>query len=794
MGCRRCGKSTGGSPLCSGCAAADIDATKETPPDSGLHGATVMDAVPRPLRGGGPKVPVPPGYELDQLLGEGAMGAVYKAHHAELGRVVAIKYLSVLNPELKLRFLREGKILRDLRHPNIISLYSYDVIDEVPFLIFEFVEGRDLDVLSREAGKMSQGKASRFIDQALDGLSQAHKKRIIHRDLKPQNMLVTRENILKLADFGISSAQEAGEQWTRTGLVMGTPDYMAPEQTVSARVDHRADLYAIGCILFQLLTGSVPFEGGGGLEKLRRHREEPAPKASALEPSLSPGMVAILEKCLEKDPDRRFQSAEELREALAVRGMGQGRTTTSTRIMVAPRARWKVHAERSLLVLLVIFITGCLAWWWNRPRVVEPIAIGKLELLLENGGLRTPLVVPEGTEVRAHLEVSGKQPIELNLADDGRGRRVAQIEPAWVLEPGHMRVTAWRAGEEDYPTRTRLTLPVLGEEVRKVAARIDLDSRLIRDVMEGSSIDPSPSTTSSIQLARLASAYDVPVSAVDLRRVLSPDRSGVTDPDVQRKWLADTRRVVQEIATRVSEPVARPLELCRIMLAEPTLGPVDFEAILKLTTPLRLLDRLLVVHHLTGLRLAAVEVVDRLLSRGPGWEPSGTWVRSYNYAGQVSLLPSSGAIVASTMNLLNLGQRHGLDELTLRFAMDLEADVKPARPRAFPCMVLRTLEREVGLGPLDVIWVRMDRRFLFMLNSDMLVERSQFPDQTDIRTPRVLVHHLHPAWLEGKEHLFEVSRDLLKPFEILTPADRKRVQPTFRLNHLDLYRRREGER
>jgi serine/threonine-protein kinase len=266
-------------------------------------------------------------YRLDAQAGKGGMGTVYKATHVMLGRTVAVKLINrELSPsaDVVLRFQREARAAGRLDHPNIAKVHDLGQTDDgTLFIAMEYVEGTTLkDVVARE-GRLAADRIVRLTTQIASALAAAHAQTIIHRDLKPQNIIVMRDNggreTTKLLDFGIAkSLREDATQVTSTGLTLGTPQYMSPEQAQGRQLDGRSDLYSFGVILYEMLAGVVPFDDPSTPAVLIKHVSEAPPPPSSIQPGVPvpAGLEAITLKCLEKDPDRRFQSADELRLAL----------------------------------------------------------------------------------------------------------------------------------------------------------------------------------------------------------------------------------------------------------------------------------------------------------------------------------------------------------------------------------------------------------------------------------------------------------------------------------------------
>jgi serine/threonine protein kinase len=266
-------------------------------------------------------------YRLMEKLGEGGMGTVYRALHTELDRVVAIKVLRPgrIDPqEASARFTREIKLAGQLDHPNIVRAHDARRIGDVQILVMEYIDGVDLQTLSERCGPIAPADACELVRQAALGLQCAHEHGLIHRDIKPSNLMLGRNGQVKILDLGLARLTEQNAaDWNMTvsGQMMGTPDFIAPEQVHdSRRADIRSDIYSLGCTFFKLLTGHVPFSG---LEyqtlwqKLSAHVERPLPPLDNCRGEISHGMRSVLDRMTAKNPDERFGTPGELAEALA---------------------------------------------------------------------------------------------------------------------------------------------------------------------------------------------------------------------------------------------------------------------------------------------------------------------------------------------------------------------------------------------------------------------------------------------------------------------------------------------
>jgi eukaryotic-like serine/threonine-protein kinase len=269
-------------------------------------------------------------YVVSEKLGEGGMGEVYLARHPQIGKRVALK---ILHPELAARqevvtrFFHEAKAVNDIAHPNIVDILDFGSAPtahgELVYLVMELLEGTTLTHVVAQ-GPLEPTRAVRILRQVADALVASHERGIVHRDLKPDNiMLVARgrdPEFVKLLDFGIAKVTNAqgSVTKTRTGMVIGTPTYMSPEQCEGkGDIDHRTDVYALGIVLYELLTGSVPFQGEGYAEVLVKQLTEPPPSLIAQRPSISRYLESVVMKALEKRREDRYATMSELREALA---------------------------------------------------------------------------------------------------------------------------------------------------------------------------------------------------------------------------------------------------------------------------------------------------------------------------------------------------------------------------------------------------------------------------------------------------------------------------------------------
>jgi serine/threonine protein kinase len=271
-------------------------------------------------------------YHILAKLGEGGMGRVYLAEHIRMGRRCAIKVMNPIlsfDPDSVSRFNREAANASRITHPNVAAIYDFGETDDVVYLAMELVEGESLAaVLEREHG-LPESRAIQIGLQVADALSAAHDLGIVHRDLKPDNIMLSRSrdgrDVVKVVDFGIAKATKGGRQTvTRTGYVVGTPAYMSPEQILGDTLDGRSDLYSLGCILYEMLTGERAFADPTGEVSIRLRLTEPPPRPSRVKRGLRGELDAVVTTAMARAPENRFQSAAQLREALTAAAKESG--------------------------------------------------------------------------------------------------------------------------------------------------------------------------------------------------------------------------------------------------------------------------------------------------------------------------------------------------------------------------------------------------------------------------------------------------------------------------------------
>jgi len=342
-------------------------------------------------------------FEIIEQIGKGGMGTVYKAFDNKIKEMVALKLLKpeiASDLEIIERFRNELKLARQVSHRHVCRMYDLGEEGLSIFISMEYVPGEDLKSFIHRSGHLNEAKAIGLARQILEGLAEAHRLGVIHRDLKPQNIMIDRDGNAKIMDFGIARSLHT-KGVTGTGVIIGTPEYMAPEQAEGHGIDHRVDIYALGAILFEMVTGRVPFEGQTPLSIVLKHRSEPPTDPQTLNAQISPELSRVILRCLEKSPDRRYPSAAEALEAVAAIESGLP-APSPTMVRAKPLTSREITVKFSLKKILVpAAIVGVLA------------VIGVLSLVHRKGtggpeGQATRMTVRDNMAGRGTQAPSGK--------------------------------------------------------------------------------------------------------------------------------------------------------------------------------------------------------------------------------------------------------------------------------------------------------------------------------------------------------------------------------------------------
>ena len=271
-------------------------------------------------------------YRIQGFIGRGGMGSVYRVFDTQDNLEMALKILhkDTAEQDGQDRFKREIEILSKLQHPAVPRVYGWGIMDKEMYFVAEFVDGQDLKAIIREKGPWNASEAAELTAKIADVLAIAHSKGIVHRDIKPHNIMIDKDGAVKLLDFGVARGKGAGmETLTKTGMIVGTPEYMSPEQFGTNRVDERSDIYSLGVVLFELLTGHTPFDGETPVAIALKVVAEAPTAPRELRKDIPAWIERIVLQCLDKDPKKRYWTATELAVDLRKQRTGAG-----------PRRRW----------------------------------------------------------------------------------------------------------------------------------------------------------------------------------------------------------------------------------------------------------------------------------------------------------------------------------------------------------------------------------------------------------------------------------------------------------------------
>jgi hypothetical protein len=357
-----------------------------------------------------PTTPLVAGYRIEKLAARGGMGVVYRATQLSLGRPVALKVISPQfadDPHFRERFQRESRLAASVDHPNVIPVYEAGETDGCLFISMRWVEGTDLNSVIKRSGGIDPQRAAAIVAQLGAALDAAHGCGLLHRDVKPANVLIAAGGHVYLTDFGLVKRMAGSAKLTRSGDLLGTVDYIAPEQ-IRGAVDRRSDVYSLGCVLFHCLTGTVPFEADDDVAKIYAHLNNPPPRPSDVVPGVPAGLDEVVRRAMAKDPDDRYQSAGELgAAAVAAAGVGaEDRPTVASGRPAPRRRRWMVAAAIVAAAgAAVVFVVSGLSD--GRDERVTTPRPASAKATLDNG----TLVRARGTRTVYLLEAGAKFPI-----------------------------------------------------------------------------------------------------------------------------------------------------------------------------------------------------------------------------------------------------------------------------------------------------------------------------------------------------------------------------------------------
>jgi len=433
-------------------------------------------------------------YEILDLLGAGGMGEVYRARDSLLKREVAIKVLPVFvsqDPDRLRRFEQEAQAAAALNHPNILAVYQFGSFEGAPYLVSELLEGGTLRQ-QLERGPLAIRKAIDYGIQIAHGLAAAHEKGIIHRDLKPENLFVTKDGRVKILDFGLAKLmqRQAGARavgptqtvGTDPGSVMGTAGYMAPEQVRGQAIDHRVDIFAFGAILYEKLSGKRAFQRTTSVETMTAILNEEPQGISQVAQSTPPGLSRVVHRCLEKNPEQRFQSASDL--AFALDALSESGSYSAPTAVKRPRVgRWTIAWMASALVVVALAAFGYLIGGRRKTVPFEHFSIQKA---MDSERVMLTAISPDGTYLASVLiALNGDESLVVHHIPTGSERAVLQ-DPALkyqdvMFSPDggyiYYRISALGTSAPNRDDVYRI--PVLGGQPTRVIEDVDAPIRFI---------------------------------------------------------------------------------------------------------------------------------------------------------------------------------------------------------------------------------------------------------------------------------------------------------------------------
>jgi beta-lactam-binding protein with PASTA domain/tRNA A-37 threonylcarbamoyl transferase component Bud32 len=456
-------------------------------------------------------------YEIEELLGQGGMARVFRGTDTVLGRRVAIKVLSPQyagDHQFVARFRREAQAAAALNHPNIVSVYDTGDQGDVHYIVMEYVEGRTIRDVLRQEGPILSDRAAEIGQAVCRALAAAHQAGLVHRDIKPGNVMLTRDGEVKVMDFGIARTS-TGDTLTQTAAVLGTASYLSPEQAQGSAVDARSDIYSLGCVLYEMVTGRPPFTGDSPVSIAYKHVREDAVPPSRVNPDVPGSFDAVVLKSLAKNPQNRYQTADELREDLE--RVAQGLPPLATPVMAGAAATEMLTQQAPDGTQVMTDVPpeeapGRKRRWWVVVLVVLLLAalgvaayfLAQQLLAPEPTGIRVPDVVGETEDDATQtLEDAGFEvEVEREFNEDVRRNEVFEQdpEPDERLERGGTVTITVSRGERQVDVPSLIGQTVGQAQQTLANANLELGSveNEASDSPEGTIIDQDPEADSQV--------------------------------------------------------------------------------------------------------------------------------------------------------------------------------------------------------------------------------------------------------------------------------------------------------
>ena len=476
-------------------------------------------------------------YEITQLLGEGGMSYVYKAIDKQLQRTVAIKTLKpnyVEQEKFVERFKREAQTAANLNHPNIVQIFDWGIGDE-PFFVMEYIEGNTLTSIIANKRTISMNDILFIGAQVSSGLQAAHSKGLVHRDIKPGNIMITPEGKVKVTDFGIVSLQNEESDITKTGSILGTASYISPEQAQGKPVSKESDLYSLGTVLYELITGRPPFEGDTPIATATKHITEKPEKLSTYRANIPKGIENAVLKLLHKYPKDRFKNAEDLRAVLLQQKTQLQAIQTQENLVDLTSPKIKYRFTLPALIISLSIVVGTI---WTLTRIFDGLPV--------DGGTQVVVEVPDltgssQTEALNDLQSLGfKVGIENSAHPDVPEGSVIRTQPPanTSTNPDTLVTIIVSVGPEAYPIpyvvdlETERAIYVIEESGFTIGQKIEVNDD---NVPIGFIISQNP----------MAGKKMGPGSTVDL--VISSGPSLIELGDLSRKSLEDATQILETL-------------------------------------------------------------------------------------------------------------------------------------------------------------------------------------------------------------------------------------------------------
>ena len=479
-------------------------------------------------------------YEITQLLGEGGMSYVYKAIDKQLQRTVAIKTLKPIYVEQEKfveRFKREAQTAANLNHPNIVQIFDWGIGDE-PFFVMEFIEGNTLTSIISSRKTISMNDILFIGAKVASGLQEAHSNGLVHRDIKPGNIMITPEGKVKVTDFGIVTLQNEESDITKTGSILGTASYISPEQAQGKKVSKESDLYSLGTVLYELITGRPPFDGDTPIATATKHITEKPEKLSTYRGDIPKGVENAVLKLLHKYPKDRFKNAEDLRAVLLQQKTQLQAVQTQENLVGLTSPKIKYRFTLPVLAISLSIVIGTI---WTLSRIFEGLPV--------DGGTQIVIEVPDltgssQTEALNDLQNLGfKVGIENSAHPEVPAGSVIRTQPIanTTTNPDTLVTIIVSVGPEAYPIpyvvdlETDRAIYVIEESGFTIGQRIEVNDD---NVPIGFIISQNP----------MAGKKMGPGSSIDL--VISSGPSLIQLTDLSRKSLEDAAQILETLGLK----------------------------------------------------------------------------------------------------------------------------------------------------------------------------------------------------------------------------------------------------